>query len=81
MTRGEFKKIAMNILRGQTWEIGDKKFALFDSDNIDNYKVAQYDDEEWDVEADYELEYFLDELYEALESGYTKEIINALKEG
>jgi len=29
--------------------------------------------------ADCELEGFLDEFYDALESGYTKEIINALK--
>lgn len=65
MTREEFINTAMKILLTQRIRMIDDE-ELFDSDNIDNYKVAQYDDDEWDVEAAMGFESFLDELYEAI---------------
>lgn len=61
MSREEFMNTAMKILRAQ--KFGDTGI-LFDSDNIDNYKIAQYDDDEWGVESNMPLEEFLDELYD-----------------
>ena len=60
MTREQFKDLAMEIIAQQKFgELG----VLFSSDNMDNFKVAQYDDDEWDVEAAFPLEDFLDELW------------------
>lgn len=69
MTREEFKDTALNILYRQTIEteyILGKNIKLFTSDDIEQYKVAQYDEEEWDVEAAMPLDEFLDELYEVV---------------
>ena len=63
MTREQFKDLAMEIIVQQKFgELG----VLFNSDNMDNFKVAQYDDDEWDVEAAYPLEDFLDNMYDAI---------------
>ena len=63
MTRERFKDLAMEIIVQQKFgELG----VLFDSDNMDNFKVAQYDDDEWDVVAAYPLEEFLDDIYDAI---------------
>lgn len=63
MTRELFKDLAMEIIVQQKF---GKLGVLFDSDNMDNFKVAQYDDDEWDVEAAYPLEDFLNELYSSI---------------
>ena len=71
MTREQFKYLAMEIIVQQKFgELG----VLFISDNMDNFKVAQYDDDEWDVEAAMPFEEFLDELYSAMMCGEEDEI-------
>ena len=61
MTREEFKDVVLNILLNQKFgNIG----VLFDTEDMNRYKIAQYDEEEWDVEASMPLDEFLDELYE-----------------
>lgn len=64
MTREEFKDIAaLNILLNQKFgNLG----VLFDTEDISRYKIVQYDEEEWDVEASMPLDEFLDELYEVI---------------
>ena len=42
---------------------------LFTADDMERYKVAQYDEDEWDVEAAMLLDEFLDELYEVINDG------------
>ena len=63
MTREQFKDLAMEIIVQQKF---GKLGVLFNSDNMDNFKVAQYDDDEWDVEAAYPFEEFLDDMYDAI---------------
>ena len=63
MTREEFKNLTMEILLNEEFFGISGMVRLFDSDNIDNFKVAQYDDDEWTVEASLPLEEFLDKLY------------------
>ena len=63
MTREEFKDAVLNILLNQKFgNIG----VLFDADDMERYKIAQYDEDEWDVEASMPLNDFLDELYEVI---------------
>lgn len=63
MTREEFKDAVLNILLNQKFgNIG----VLFDAEDIERYKIAQYDEEEWSVESDMPLDEFLDELYEVI---------------
>lgn len=63
MTREQFKDLAMEIIAQQKFgNLG----VLFDSDNMDDYKIAQYDDEGWDVVASFPLEDFLDDMYSAI---------------
>ena len=59
MTREEFNDVVLNILLNQKFgNIG----VLFDTEDIERYKIAQYDEDEWDVEASMPL----DELYEVI---------------
>lgn len=63
MTREEFNDAVLNILLNQKFgNIG----VLFDAEDIERYKIAQYDEDEWDVEASMPLDEFLDELYEVI---------------
>ena len=63
MTREEFKDAVMNILLNEKFgNLG----VLFDADDIERYKIAQYDEDDWDVEASMPLDEFLDELYEVI---------------
>lgn len=63
MTREEFKDIALNVLLNENF---GKLGALFDAEDMSRYKIAQYDEDEWDVEAAMSLDEFLDELYEVI---------------
>lgn len=63
MTREEFKNLALDILLNKEFGGWAK---LFDSSNIDDYKVAQYDDEDGIIMSDIPLDEFLDELYEVI---------------
>ena len=66
MTREEFNDAVLNILLNQKFgNIG----VLFDAEDMSRYKIAQYDEEEWDVEASMPLDEFLDELYEVIKNG------------
>lgn len=68
MTREEFKDTAINVLLNQNFgSLG----MLFDAEDIDRYKIAQYDEEDWDVEASMPLNEFLDELYEVINNDNT----------
>jgi hypothetical protein len=63
MTREEFKDAVLNILLNQKFgNIG----VLFDAEDISRYKIAQYDEDDWDDEATMPLDEFLDELYEVI---------------
>lgn len=63
MTREEFKDIALNILLHEGFgNLG----VLFDTDDVSRYKIAQYDEEDLDVESAMPLDEFLDELYEVI---------------
>ena len=66
MTREEFKDTALNILFNE--KFGDLAL-LFDAEDMNRYKIVQYDKEEWDVEANMPLDEFLDELYEVINDG------------
>lgn len=66
MTREEFKDVVLNILYRQTEYFLGKNIKLFTSDDIERYKVAQYDEDDWDVEAIMPLDEFLDDLYEVI---------------
>lgn len=66
MTREEFNDAVLNILLNQKFgNIG----VLFDTEDIERYKIAQYDEDEWGVEASMPLDEFLDELYEVIKNG------------
>lgn len=70
MTREEFKDTALNILLHERF--GDLG-VLFDTEDMSRYKIAQYDEEDWDVESSMSLDEFLDELYEVVnENGQGK---------
>lgn len=63
MTREEFKDAVLNILLNQKFgNLG----VLFDTEDMSRYKIAQYDEEEWDVVSAMPLDEFLDELYEVV---------------
>ena len=63
MTREEFKNTVLNILLNETFgHIG----MLFDATDMERYQIAQYDEENWDVEASMSFDEFLDELYEVI---------------
>ena len=63
MTREEFNDAVLNILLNQKFgNIG----VLFDTEDIERYKIAQYDEDEWDVESAMPLDDFLDELYKVI---------------
>lgn len=65
MTREEFKDAVLNILLNQKFgNIG----VLFDAEDISRYKIAQYDEDDWDDEATMPLDEFLDELYEVIKN-------------
>ena len=46
MTREEFKNVALNILYRQTEYFLGKNIKLFTSDDMERYKVAQYDEDD-----------------------------------
>lgn len=74
MTREEFKDLAMEIIAQQTTHFLNRDWKLFDSENIDDYKIAEYDEIESDVAA-YPLEEFLDELWKvAFNDDYNAEM-------
>ena len=58
--------MVLNILYRQTEYFLGKNIKLFTSDDIERYKVAQYDEDDWDVEAIMPLDEFLDDLYEVI---------------
>lgn len=61
MTKTEFKDAVLNVLLNQKFgNLG----VLFDAEDINRYKIAQYDEEEWVVESNIPLDEFLDELYD-----------------
>lgn len=61
MSREEFKGAVLNILLNQKFgNLG----VLFDTEDINRYKIAQYDEEEWVIESNMPLDEFLDELYD-----------------
>lgn len=61
MTKTEFKDAVLNILLNQKFgNLG----VLFDTEDMSRYKIAQYDEEDWDIESDMPLDEFLDELYD-----------------
>lgn len=61
MTKTEFKDAVLNVLLNQKFgNLG----VLFDTEDINRYKIVQYDEEEWSVESAMPLDEFLDELYE-----------------
>lgn len=63
MTREEFKDVVLNILLNEKFgNIG----VLFDTEDMSRYKIAQYDENDWDVESEMPLDDFLDELYEEI---------------
>ena len=63
LTREEFNDAVLNILLNQKFgNIG----VLFDTDDMSRYKIAQYDEDDYDVEAAMPLDEFLDELYEVI---------------
>ena len=66
MTREEFKDEVLNILLNEKF---GKLALLFDAEDMNRYKIVQYDKEEWDVEANMPLDEFLDELYEVINNG------------
>ena len=61
MTREEFKDVVTDMLLNKEF---DNWTNLFDSNNIDDYKIAQYDSEDGIIMSDIPLDEFLDELYE-----------------
>jgi hypothetical protein len=66
MTREKFKDEVLNILLNEKF---GKLALLFDAEDMNRYKIVQYDKEEWDVEASMPLDEFLDELYEVINDG------------
>lgn len=63
MTREEFKDAVLNILLNEKFTYNVR---LFSEEDIERYKIAQYDEDDWDVEASMPLDEFLDELYEVI---------------
>lgn len=63
MTREEFKDAAIDMLLNKEF---DSWTGLFDSNNIDDYKIAQYDSEDGIIMSDIQLDEFLDKLYEVI---------------
>lgn len=63
MTKEEFKDTVLNILLHA--EAIDN-WMMFDTDDISHYKIAQYDEDEWDVEAAMPLDDFLNDMYDAI---------------
>lgn len=63
MTREEFKDVATDMLLNKEF---DNWTNLFDSNNIDDYKIAQYDSEDGIIMSDIPLDEFLDKLYEVI---------------
>jgi hypothetical protein len=68
MTREEFKDAVMNILLNESFS---SLAMLFDTEDISRYKIAQYDEDDWDDEATMPLDEFLDELYEVIKDDNT----------
>lgn len=66
MTREEFKHLAMEIIAQQTTHFLDKDWKLFDSDNISEYGVVEYEYDGYNVANGMPFEEFLDELYEVI---------------
>lgn len=61
MTKTEFKDAVLNVLLNQKFgNLG----VLFDTEDINRYKIVQYDEEEWSIESAMPLDEFLDELYD-----------------
>ena len=58
--------MVLNILIQHTEYFLGHNIKLFTSDDMERYKVAQYDEDDWDVQADLPLDDFLDELYDAI---------------
>lgn len=65
MTREQFKDLAMEILSHQTIHFLDKDWKLFNSENIDDYKITEYDEDGFDIE-NYPFEEFLNDMYDAV---------------
>lgn len=66
MTREEFKDAVMKILLNENFgNFG----ALFDAEELERYRIAQYDEADYDVDASMPLDEFLDELYEVINDG------------
>ena len=63
MTREEFKDAVLAILLNENF---GNLAMLFDTEDMSRYKIAQYDREEWDVEASMPLDDFLDELWKVV---------------
>ena len=63
MTREEFKDTVLNILLHENF---GNISMMFDTDDMSRYKIAQYDEDECDVEAAMPLDEFLNELYEVI---------------
>ena len=63
MTREEFKDVVTDMLLNKEF---DNWTNLFDSNNIDDYKIAQYDSEDGIIMSDISLDEFLDKLYEVI---------------
>ena len=61
--------MVLNILIQHTEYFLGHNIKLFTSDGMERYKIAQYDEDEWDVEASMPLDEFLDELYEVIKNG------------
>jgi hypothetical protein len=66
MTREEFKDAVMNILLNEKFT---HNVRLFSAEDIERYNIAQYDEDDWDVQARMPLDEFLDELYEVIKNG------------
>lgn len=67
MTREEFKDSVLNILLGKRYNINNfGTLFMFDAEDISRYKIAQYDEEDWDVESAIPLDEFLNEIYEVI---------------
>lgn len=61
MTKTEFKDAVLNVLLNQ--KFGDLG-VLFDAEDINRYKIVQYDKYNEYVESDMSFDEFLDDLYE-----------------
>lgn len=66
MTREQFKNLAMEIISQQTTCLMGKDWKLFDSDDISEYGVVEYEYDGYNVANGMPLDEFLDELYEVV---------------